>query len=243
MIISQINSIYQPKYYNKYIQQDNKHLLASDNATITANYTTENVKANFIPGFGAYRTVGRTYLLDKETLKEVPADIRRERIGDYTEFKLMIGRKELGYLEMTSDATYPFPDHIIKRQNDNIPKIKYLRSIEGEKYSGIGTALIKAAISESITKKQNGDLWLISTKGFGCQDSPYRRNENPIPFYYKIGFESKDKKENQYIKDCLQAKRYDKRPEVTVLLLSERAKNKWIKELEQNPIINKGIYF
>lgn len=243
MIISQINSIQQPKYFNRDIQQQKQPLLHLNSSAITSNYTSENVKANFIPNFGAFRTVGRTTLLDKETLKEVPVDIKRERIGDYTEFRIMVGRKKVGYLGMTSNATYPFPDHIIRRQNDNIPKVKYLRSIDGEKYAGIGTALIKAAISESLSKKQDGDLWLVSTKGFGCQDSSYRRNENPIPFYYKIGFVSKNKDENQYIKECLNAKRYDKLPDIAVLILSTKARNKWLEELDKNPIIKTGTYF
>ena len=243
MIITQINTIHQPKYYNSGLKKDLKPLLHLNGSAITENYTAENVKANFIPNFGKFRTVGRTTLLDKETLKEVPADIRRERIGDYTEFKLFVGRKEVGYLGMTSCSTYPYPDHIIQRQNDNIPKIKYLRSLEGEKYAGIGTTLIKVAISESVTKKQNGDLWLVSTKGFANQASTYRSNENPIPFYYKIGFVSKDKDEHRYIKECLKAKRYDKLPDTATLLLSQRARNKWIEELDKNPIIKTGIYF
>lgn len=197
----------------------------------------ENIKANFSPAFNGYRKVGRAVIIDRETNNPVYADIRKEKIGDYISLKLMAGREEAGFLDMCCKSVFPEKNNVLTLPSNTFPEIQHIRSIMGDKYSGIGTALVKTALQESWNNDGYGNIWLKTEKGYARTYSPYRSNENPIPFYYKLGFESPNKDTNDYIKTCLAKKQYSKLPASTVLILTDKAKKRMTKELCENPII------
>lgn len=242
MRISQVSSLNRSRYINKYNQAPAQVNSYEGNSPVT-NYSAENIKANFIPSFQGYRIVGTTMLINLDTLKPVPANIRRERIGDFSNFEIMINGKRAGLMSMDCDSTYPIAAHVMKYPSDNIAEITALRSLMGDKYYGIGTTLIKAAIAESLAKKKDGNIWLTSEKGYRKFDSPHRSDENPIPFYYKVGFESKDERENENIKELLRQMKYDELPISTILMLKDSARKKWVDELRKNPIFNIKSFF
>ena len=231
--IQQINTINKNNHKN--------HLGIADTRTFEynkySNYSAENVKAKFLPSFQGYRKIGRTYLEDKENGIYVPADIRRNKIGDFVSIKVTIGKDVAGYLDMICDSIFPEEKYVLTQPLNNIPEIRHLRSILGDKYSGIGTALIKTAIQESCNNGGFGNLWLKSEKGYARTLSDYRSDENPIPFYYKVGFRSPDPDIDKFIEKCIKETNYYALPDSTLLLLTPEARNNWIKKLIENPII------
>ncbi len=202
-----------------------------------SNYSAANVKAKFLPSFYGYRKAGKTYIKDKKTQTPVLADIKRNKIGDFISFKLMVGREEAGYLDMVCDSIFPEEKYVLTQPYNNIPEICHLRSIMGDKYSGIGTELIKTAIQESCNQGGFGNLWLKAEKGYARTLSEYRSDENPIPFYYKVGFCSPDPDMDKFIKKCIDETNYYSLPDSTLLLLTPEARNKWLEQLVNNPII------
>ena len=241
MRISQINISAPLKY--TYIQSKNNQ--APIVQTVHNNekkYSAENVKANFIPNFNGYKKVGYTTLKHRVTGIPVRAELRKntikkDNIGSFSFFSLILDREEIGYMVLDCDSVYPVAEHVMTFPTDNIPKVAHLRSIGGDKYSGIGTALIKAAIQESYNNGNYGNLWLTSEKGYAKSFSKYRSDENPIPFYYKVGFKAPNKKTDNLITNCLKNNKYEDLPKFADLLLTQEAKNKWLKELVKNPIM------
>ena len=200
-------------------------------------YNSEHVRANFIPSFDGYKKVGTVQLKQRSTDNNVAAIVKKERIGDFISLKLYVKNKEAGFLDMKCDSVLPNNDYTLDKPSNIIPQILHLRSIQGDKYKGIGTALIKTAIQESWNNGGFGNLWLRTETGYAYSYSPYRSNENPIPFYYKVGFESPDYSTNKLIKDCIEKKEHSKLPNSVLLMLTDEAKNKWTKELIRHPII------
>lgn len=209
----------------------------ADSSQIVNSYSLENLQARYIPSFKAYRKTGKTTVIDKKTGYEVPADIKKEKIGDFVSFKLMIGRKEAGFLDMYCNSVFPEDKYVLTEPTNNIPEVRHLRSILGEDYAGIGTALIKTAIQESCNNGGLGNLWLESEKGYERTLVPYRSDENPIPFYYKMGFVSPNTDIDEFIKSCLKKTDYLKLPDSTLLLLTPESRNYWLEKLVSNPII------
>lgn len=198
------------------------YTVAQNNSININEIPSSSIKANFIPNFGKYRKVKNIKLLDKDTEKLVNASLVKESIGDYSSYKIMVGRKEAGYMDMDCASEIPekfYPEH---RYLNEIPEVKHLRSIMGDKYYGIGTELINTAIEESIKKDKGGRLWLSAEQGYGAWYSEYRRDESPIPFYYKLGFRAIDKNYNEIIDDALKKQEYYKLPEEAILILSSQ---------------------
>lgn len=191
-------------------------------------------KANYMPSFGKFEKKGETTVIDKTTGEPKKAVIKEERIGCSVSYKLEVDKKEAGYLDMI-DYTRPedLPEQI-KNMGYKTCEVRHLRSLAGEKYAGIGSALIKTAIAESYNAGCSGNIWLDAEKGYAHSLSSYRSNENPIPFYYKVGFESVDSDENKFIKDCLKKADLKSLPDSASLMLTGEAKEKWINELIQN---------
>ena len=200
-------------------------------------YNYEHVKANFIPSFNGYKKIGTVQLKERDTDDNVTAVVKKERIGDFISLKLFVKNKEAGYLDMECDSVLPNSDYALDKPSNIIPQIHHIRSIQGDKYKGIGTALIKTAIQESWNNGGFGNLWLVTETGYAKGYSKYRSNENPIPFYYKTGFESPDDTTDKLIKNCLEKQEYSKLPDSVLLMLTNEAKNKWSKELIMHPII------
>lgn len=179
-----------------------------------------SIKANFVPNFGKYRKVKDIKLLDRDTEMLVRASLVKDSIGDYSSYKIMVGRKEAGYMDMDTASFFPrsaFPQY---NYLNEIPEVKHLRSLMGDRFYGIGTELINTAIEESIKKGKGGRLWLSAEQGYASNYSTYRQDENPIPFYYKLGFRAIDDKYDKVIKDALEKQEYEKLPEEATLVLS-----------------------
>ena len=94
-----------------------------------------------------------------------------------------------------------------------------LRTLKGEQYAGIGSALLSVAVDESKKYGRKGALWLVAEEGYARTYSAYRRNESPIPFYYKLGFKTLDKEVHQIIKEGINSSNYNKLPRSVVLVL------------------------
>lgn len=179
-------------------------------------------KANFMPSFGKLKKVKNIQLQEKATDKIVNASLYNDKIGDFYIYKLMVGRKEAGFMDMDIGSVLPKKYCSSPQTDNNIPEVKHLRSLLGDKYSGIGTELINVAVEESIKKGKNGALWLNAETGYASMFSDYRSDENPIPFYYKLGFKSLDKDIDDLIKKSLEANDYENLPEDATLILSSQ---------------------
>ena len=194
------------------------------------NIPLDAIKSRYCPSFGKFRKVDDVTLLDKNSGFNVKASLCREKIGDYVSYKIFVNRKEAGYMDMNCRSLFPEGDYVLTQPDNVIPKITHLRSILGERYSGIGTALVNAAVKESRKRGNDGCLFLTSEKGYARDLSDYRKNENPIPFYYKLGFEAVDPKLDKFIKQCIAESKYDMLPDSALLLLTPEAiaqKNKY----------------
>jgi len=188
------------------------------------------LKSNFCLSFGKYRKVGDVVLINKDTEKPVVASLRKEKIGDFVSYKIFTGKEEAGYMDMEKEALFPEGDYVLTEPDNVIPKVSHLRSLLGDKYSGIGTSLINAAVKESLNSGKNGSLWLNAEKGYARGFSQYRSDENPIPFYYKLGFRAVEPGVDKFIKKCLENSDYRNLPDSALLLLTPdaiKAKNKY----------------
>lgn len=235
-----LNSVYSPIQNTKFASIKSKDKALNKNTIIQNNYSpysAENVKANFLPSFDGLKKVGTTAVKDRITGQYVPADIKKEKIGDYTTFVITVNKKKAGYLEMKANCVVPEDDFMLTTQTNCFPRITHLRSLMGERYAGIGTALIKTAIQESYNTGNCGNLWLYAERGYARTLSPYRADENPIPFYYKVGFESPIEKKNEEFKRNIENGKYKKLPDIALLVLNEERRDEWLKILSNTPII------
>lgn len=188
---------------------------------VGANYI--NFKANFHPvSFGKYRKVEEVWLMDKDTLMPVIASISKEKIGDFVSAKIYVNRKEVGHMDMDCPARDRDYNNFYSNLNRKTCEINHLRSLAGDKYKGIGTALVKFAIKESIKSGCEGRICLFTAWDFEYGLSKYRSKESPIPFYDKLGFVAIDPEENKKIKKILKDGRLEDL-EDTAMYLSEKA--------------------
>lgn len=179
-------------------------------------------KANFMPAFGKYKKVRDIQLLDKDTEKLVKASLCHDALGDFSMYKIFVGRQEAGFMDMKNDAVLPEIGCLSVEPDNNIPEVRHIRSILGDRYAGIGTELIKAAVEESEKIGKNGSLWLETEQGYAASYSKHRRYENPIPFYYKLGFRAPDDKVNSLIEKYIKSGNYSMLPSDAVLILSSQ---------------------
>lgn len=190
--------------------------------------SSEAIKAKYLPSFGLkHKKIRDITLIDRETGEPVKASLRKNEIGGYKSLKIFVNGKEAGYLDMCLDSYFP-PDEIYSCK---LPEVQYFRSIMGDKYKGIGTNLINAAIEESYKAGNRGELYVFAVRGFAKKLSPYRSDENPIPFYYKMGFKAFNKDEDNLIKYCLENSDYEKLPYSAMLILTQdqiNTKNKYL---------------
>ena len=176
-------------------------------------------KANFAPSFGKYRKVKDIFLQNKDTEMNTRAALMKETIGDSVSFKVVVNREDAGYLDMKCDAIFPEDEFLCSEPDNNIPEVRHIRSLLGDRYYGIGTELMNAAVNESIVRGKGGSLWLKTEKGYARTLAKHRQDENPIPFYYKLGFRSLDEKLDAFIKCCINHGSYGMLPESAVLIL------------------------
>ena len=244
MRIYQINSYTNTNpYQQKKYSVNTLPLTTSGNNKINSNYSPENIRANYAPSFQRYKKVGKAIINERANDNDIYADIKKEKIGDYISMQLNVGRNLAGFIDIDFDSAVPIKDNLLSLSTNCIPEILHLRSILGDKYSGIGTVLIKAAVRESYENGGMGNLWLVSEKCYEKGLSKYRSNENPIPFYYKTGFKSPDKNTDTYIQNCLKAKNYDKLPKSTLLILTPEARDTYLKELKENSGFRTSLFF
>ena len=199
-------------------------------------------KANFLP-FAGLKTVGEAYVIDRKTGEKVKAAIKKDEIKDeYCLYKLYKDKKELGAMDMSPYSRIPNtiggkPVNAGKYHKMVIPKIEHIRTIEGDKYSRIGSTLVNLAIEESKKYGFGGGLWLFSEKGFQKMLSLYRSNKNPIPFYYKLGFRALGE-EDEKIKEYINNYEYAKLPNSAILVLDSETVKKGNKYLEPDFVLN-----
>ena len=225
-----INPVSQ-KIYNSYscLKQESSYSPKKDIKSTEKKAPLYALQANFMPAFGRFRKVKNVVLMNRDTLMPQRAEIVRDRAGDFLFYKLMINRKEAGYMNMDCDSVFPEDDYVLTEPDNHIPKILEIRSLMGETYSGIGTELIKEAVEESRRRGKGGALWLHSVKGYGRTESEYRKNENPIPFYYKMGFIAPDKKVDKRIRENIKNNKFKALPNSAIMLLTSEAAKKHYK--------------
>ncbi len=190
------------------------------------------LKAKFIPSFGKMKTVGEAVIYDRKTKEPVQATVKKDHYyNEYLIYHLFVGKKKVG--EMTMMMHADLPDYYDDRLSDEdfiedktVPQVMSLRTIEGEKYSNIGTSLIGLAIDESMKTEHKGAIWVDSCKGYDKLSSPYRSGENPIPFYYKLGFRAIDGQDVK-IRELLSKGDYENLPSLAFLHLSVDAARKF----------------
>jgi GNAT superfamily N-acetyltransferase len=225
-----INNFYNKSLVSAKSQKRNNTPVLSFN-----NASSENYKANFLPSFGKYRKISDVMLREKGTGKYVSAELKRDRYGnDFFSYKIFVKGQEAGYMDLCCESLYPEEDYLVPEPDNILPEIKHLRSLLGDKYEGIGTTLVNAAIDESKSRGKNGSLWLTAETGYASSFSNYRKDENPIPFYYKMGFRSLDPKTDKYIQECLQKSQIGMLPKSEVLILTSEAVKNRNKELASN---------
>lgn len=177
-------------------------------------------KANFVPSFGKFRKVGDVTILNRDTGRTVRASLQKESIGNtYHRFRVLVNNEEVGFMALDCDAIFEENDFVLSEPDNNIPKVTMLRTLKGEQYAGIGSALLNVAVDESKKYGRKGALWLVAEEGYARTYSAYRRNESPIPFYYKLGFKTLDKELHKMIKEGINSSNYNKLPRSVVLVL------------------------
>lgn len=201
-----------------------EHLLPVNkkNFVHVSSVPAESVKATFLPSFGKFKTVDYAFVLDKDTNKYVKAKLQKEIQGDYGCYKLIVDKKEAGIMDIKYNSEIAGDEIGYNTEIDkNFPEVRHLRSYLGDKYSGIGTALMHRAVQDSKKLGKNGKLWLNAESGYDYGSSPYRSNESPIPFYSKLGFKSPNKLIDKEIQKYLEKKQYYMLPEEALMILSE----------------------
>ena len=200
----------------------------------------EAIKSKYCLSFGKFKKIGNVVLQDRQTGDNVLASLKREKYGkDYVSYKVFVKNEEAGYMDMDLASVFPEDNNYVITEPDNvIPEIQHLRSLSGEKYAGIGTALVNAAVQESVKRGKGGCLWLTTERGYAWSLSRYRANENPIPFYYKLGFKAVDAQTDKLINQCMEKTKYNMLPDSVLLLLTPEAIKKKHKYFSSNFIVN-----
>ena len=190
----------------------------------------ECLRANFEPSFGKMHKVGETTVFDRKTGQPVKTNISKDSFfNEYLLYNLYAKRKLAGFIRIDKHSDIPEDAYLLTNEKPpfkTFPEITHLRTIEGEKYSKIGSAMINIAINESIKAGTQGALWLKTDKGYEKDASPYRSGENPIPFYYKMGFRAIGY-EDQKIQEAIAKGDYDSLPNSTWLVMTPEAAQKF----------------
>lgn len=218
-----INNIHKNSVPSMYCgQKEHSSAVNKKNFVPVSSVPSESVKATFLPSFGKFKTVDYAFVLDKDTNKCVKAKLQKEMQGDYGCYKLIVDKKEVGRMDIKYNSELPEDEIGYNSEIDKIfPEVRHLRSYLGDKYSGIGTALMYRAVQDSKKLGHNGKLWLSAESGYDYSASPYRSNESPIPFYSKLGFKSPNKLIDKEIQKYLDKKQYYMLPEEALMILSE----------------------
>lgn len=225
-VLMKINSSIQVNSFSKKadsLSNSAKSILQTNSENnISSKISASVYKANFLPAFGKYKKIKNIQLFDKKTQKPVKASLVKDTNHNFYMYKIMVGRKEAGFMHLIPNSDFPAVNYLLDESNNDIPEVLHLRSILGDKYSGIGTQLLKAGIEESEKIGKNGALWLVAQKGYAASFSEYRRDENPIPFYYKVGFKAINDKINNEIKALIKNGDYKSLPTSAALVLSSQ---------------------
>lgn len=177
---------------------------------------------NNLPSFCQFRKVGQAQIIDRKTGEEINATIKKENMLDeYISYQMLVKNNLIGYIDITVHPEAPKK----AEQNANnpisyetMPEVSHLRSIEGDKYAKIGSTLINLAIEESKNHDGKGAIWLEAEKGYKKAESAYRSDENPIPFYYKLGFRAVDQSDEK-IRQLIENGNIEELPDKAILVL------------------------
>lgn len=190
-----------------------------------SSFSCENVKACFLPSFKAYQPVKEVFVYDRETNLPKNAVIWRDDIGDYTSLALYIDGEQgcAGYLHFKNE--------------ENHCSIRHLRTLDaGEKYSGIGTALVGGAIDESFLCQKHGCLWVISHKGYAKELSDYQKDTNPLPFYLKRGFVSLENSFQNELLSMVEQGKTEEYPDRVLLVLTPAEAVKFREKFDKDSV-------
>lgn len=193
-------------------------------------------RANFMPvSFGRFSKVGEVDLVERKSGRIQKAILKKDSVYGYTQLKLIVKGKEAGFLDMCSPLEPKYP--ALMDRCSELSEVLHIRSLMGDKYSGIGTALMDSAIQISRKNGTLGNLCLYAETGYAKGLSAYRRGESPLPFYYNYGFFAVDPKIDSIIKTGLSSKEFDKLPPSALLVLSSEARDRKVNDLINNPMI------
>ena len=181
---------------------------------------------SIIPDFGIEkcRKIKTVYLIDKTNGDIIYADLLKHK--NYPKYEVRVKGELAGYMHISDNGYLPECDNAPENLKDvGIHKITGLRTIMGNKYSGIGSALINEAIEHSKKIKRKGAIWLMASDGYDNYASRYMANVNPVPFYKKCGFTCIQKKTEEKVNLALKKNLPFLFPEtVNMLLTPENAK-------------------
>ncbi len=176
---------------------------------------------NIRPDFGIERCrkIKTVYLIDKANGDIIYADLLKHQ--KFPKYEVRVRGKLAGYMNISDNGYLPECDNVPENlKNEGLPKITGLRSILGDKYSGIGSALINEAIEHSKKINKNGAIWLLASSGYDNYASKYRSNDNPVPFYKKCGFICIKKETEKKVNLALKNKQPYLLPETVNMLLT-----------------------
>lgn len=194
-----------------------------------STYSAQNVKACYLPSFKAYQPAKEVFVYDRETNMKKNAVIWRDDIGDYTSLALYIDDEQgcAGYLHFKNDEKHC--------------SIRHLRTLDlGEKYYGIGTALIGGAIDESFLCQKHGCVWVISQKGYGKELSDYQKDTNPLPFYLKRGFVSLENSFQDELLSMVEQGKTEEYPDKVFLVLTPAEAIKFREKFDKDSVYLEG---
>ncbi|MBQ3642794.1 hypothetical protein II906_12855 [bacterium] len=216
MKISAINNTTYP-IKKKPIQKGAKDKITIQNLS---EYSAENIKAYYSPSFGNYRKIRDAYVENRTNKILYLTKISREKSRNTERYIITRNNKELGFMNFVIRSNCK-PESFWYRFLQDLPKIQGLRTIEGNDFRGIGTQLVKCAVDRSKELGYEGELILSAEQGYAMKESPYRSDENPIPFYYKLGFQCIDNLDDRKCRKLISEGRIEELPIIAEMILTK----------------------
>lgn len=164
--------------HSPFLQYQNK-ICKQKITSFKCDYTSDNI-------------IGVCKVYDKIEKKNVKADIVRTTDGINIYIKLWVNNKEIGTSTLcrsTKDffegGVSPIDNLDYYKKNDIYEALELvlLKNHCKERYKHIGKELIKEAVKESYRMNLDGHVVLNTMQ---------LDEQNPVPFYYKMGFRSND---------------------------------------------------
>lgn len=162
-------------------------------------------------------------IIDRNTGIVNVVSLNKENQRDLVRFSLTSKNKEIGSMFLKYDCPMPQKYCNNPEVQKTIPCVINLEIKQGDKFLGVGTALLNLAIEESIKNGKNGSLLLLAENSFPFyfNGTTLIESENSIQFYYKMGFEATDKELDDNIRKGLRTSNTESFPDEVLLFLPE----------------------